>query len=576
MADELELVHVDLEDGLPAGAAVDRRLVLWRGGVPVGSVDAPAAAGSGAALADAIAYRVAEAGDPSATREASPVRAAVAIRSAGDGGRLERCRAAVAAGSLAPAAVLVVGPGAGTEAMEGAADVVAFVDEALEPHPRWLERLCAPFADPDVAAVGGPALERGRVPAGHPPPALGAHGPGPAELPPGPATLAVRPSAVRHVGLWDVRLIPEARDRDLWNRLLAARWRCRYAPGAVAFHDGPIREDRAAAARGALERLLVEHARTGARKTLARALAGLPATLAGETARELAGRARAAVGLTAPGVPAPVAAALAGYARGLRGAGLATAPPQPQGRAPLPAFLAHNPFGHPHTDGFFYREKMRAIHRVAPDVAAAEVLEVGGGRSGLAGLLYPEAQVTTIDMDPEHAASPVHQGPRSRFVVADATDLPFPDGAFDVVTMLDVLEHIPDDRAAAHEAWRVLRPGGHLIASSPNEHWRSPYHRVMAPFCPDDEEMIARWLHVRRGYTIADYAALFGRVPDVRADFINPVTVVCHDLAFSHLPTRVRRGLAAAIAPVTWLGYALQPRGARGTESAVSWRKPAA
>jgi len=144
------------------------------------------------------------------------------------------------------------------------------------------------------------------------------------------------------------------------------------------------------------------------------------------------------------------------------------------------------------------------------------------------------------------------------------------------VTMLDVLEHIPDDRAAAAEAWRVLRPGGHLVASSPNEHWRSPYHRVMAPFCPDDEEMIARWVHVRRGYTIADYTALFGRSPDVRADFINRVTVVCHDLSFSHLPGRVRRALCTAISPVTWLGYALQPRGARGTESAVSWRKPAA
>jgi SAM-dependent methyltransferase len=243
------------------------------------------------------------------------------------------------------------------------------------------------------------------------------------------------------------------------------------------------------------------------------------------------------------------------------------------GKAPLRSFLRGNPFPNPYTEGFFYREKMRAVHRVAPDVAPRDVLEVGGGRSGFARLLYPGARITTVDLDPSLA---VGEDPNARFVVADATALPFPDASFDVVTMLDVLEHIPDDRAAAREAWRVLRPGGHLLASSPNERWRSPYHRVMRPICASDEEMIARWAHVRRGYTIADYAALFGAPPDLRADFINPVTVVCHDLAFSHLPGRVRRALCTLVAPVTWAGYALQPRGARGTESAVSWRKPLA
>jgi hypothetical protein len=81
---------------------------------------------------------------------------------------------------------------------------------------------------------------------------------------------------------------------------------------------------------------------------------------------------------------------------------------------------------------------------------------------------------------------------------------------------------------------------------------------------------------VRRGYTVADYTALFGRSPRLRADFINRVTVVCHDLAFSRLPGRARRAACALVAPLTWTAYAVQPRGARGTESAVSWRKPAA
>ena len=45
--------------------------------------------------------------------------------------------------------------------------------------------------------------------------------------------------------------------------------------------------------------------------------------------------------------------------------------------------------------------------------------------------------------------------------------LPFPDGAFDRVIASEVLEHIPDDRAAIAELARVLRPGGTLAVTVP-------------------------------------------------------------------------------------------------------------
>lgn len=49
----------------------------------------------------------------------------------------------------------------------------------------------------------------------------------------------------------------------------------------------------------------------------------------------------------------------------------------------------------------------------------------------------------------------------------DALRLPFPDAAFDVVILAEILEHIPDDRRAIAEAVRVLRPGGALVATVP-------------------------------------------------------------------------------------------------------------
>jgi SAM-dependent methyltransferase len=54
---------------------------------------------------------------------------------------------------------------------------------------------------------------------------------------------------------------------------------------------------------------------------------------------------------------------------------------------------------------------------------------------------------------------------RLRF--GDVTALAFPDGSFDAVLSLDVLEHVPDYRAALREFARVLRPGGRLVLSVP-------------------------------------------------------------------------------------------------------------
>ncbi|MEM5838748.1 class I SAM-dependent methyltransferase, partial [Pediococcus acidilactici] len=137
-------------------------------------------------------------------------------------------------------------------------------------------------------------------------------------------------------------------------------------------------------------------------------------------------------------------------------------------------------------------------------------------------------------------------------------NLPFADASFDAVTMFDVLEHIPNDRQAIAEALRVLNPNGFLLISTPHaETWRFPYYSFLKFICPSEADVMGEWGHVRRGYTLESLKALVNSSCQNYATFINPVTVFCHDVAFSQLPLLVRYAICCLLSPITWLGYFL-------------------
>ncbi len=64
-------------------------------------------------------------------------------------------------------------------------------------------------------------------------------------------------------------------------------------------------------------------------------------------------------------------------------------------------------------------------------------------------------------------------------VVGSATDIPLADASFDTVVCTEVLEHVPDPLKALREMYRVLKPGGHLVLSTPM-YW--PRHEVPYDF----------------------------------------------------------------------------------------------
>jgi SAM-dependent methyltransferase len=97
---------------------------------------------------------------------------------------------------------------------------------------------------------------------------------------------------------------------------------------------------------------------------------------------------------------------------------------------------------------------------------AKRVLELGAGSSPLLGSL-PAPFKVACDLSWE-MLSRHHGGTEHGASVADAQALPFADGSFDAVFSINVLEHVPDPERLAAEAARVLRPGGLMLALTPN------------------------------------------------------------------------------------------------------------
>ncbi|MDB5409347.1 MAG: putative methyltransferase [Rhodospirillales bacterium] len=121
--------------------------------------------------------------------------------------------------------------------------------------------------------------------------------------------------------------------------------------------------------------------------------------------------------------------------------------------------------------------------------AGARVLEVGCG-AGLAAVALAERGfiVQATDMAEimlEHARERVGRSgvaDRVRVEHADVHELPFPDNSFDLVIALGLYPWLHSPKRATSEIARVLRPGGHLIATIGNR-LRVPW--VLDPlYCP--------------------------------------------------------------------------------------------
>jgi ubiquinone/menaquinone biosynthesis C-methylase UbiE len=109
------------------------------------------------------------------------------------------------------------------------------------------------------------------------------------------------------------------------------------------------------------------------------------------------------------------------------------------------------------------------------DARARRLLEVGVGagtdhlRFARAGAICTGIDLSEVSLQ-QTRTRVAAEGLTSDLQVADAENLPFPSGTFDVAYSWGVIHHTPDTRRAAQEILRVLRPGGRFCVMVYNRH----------------------------------------------------------------------------------------------------------
>jgi SAM-dependent methyltransferase len=164
--------------------------------------------------------------------------------------------------------------------------------------------------------------------------------------------------------------------------------------------------------------------------------------------------------------------------------------------------LAHcHPTGN-HFNWLAKRQVGNAIAIAAERFAHGRLLDIGCGEKPYRDTF---ASHVTEHVGVDHPESP--HALTSVDVLATADAIPVDDRSFDTALMSEVLEHLEEPLKALREAYRVLKPGGHIIATSPfvwvlHEEPRDFYR--YSPFG-------LQWLLEAAGFEVVEIAPLGGQ-----------------------------------------------------------------
>lgn len=112
------------------------------------------------------------------------------------------------------------------------------------------------------------------------------------------------------------------------------------------------------------------------------------------------------------------------------------------------------------------------LHAIAGLPVTGRLLDAGGGTGRIAqNLVQLAGEVIVADLS-RRMLKEASKKDSLRAVNSLSECLPFADGAFERIIMVDALHHVCDQDQTAGELYRVLSPGGRLVIEEPDlRHW---------------------------------------------------------------------------------------------------------
>jgi SAM-dependent methyltransferase len=136
------------------------------------------------------------------------------------------------------------------------------------------------------------------------------------------------------------------------------------------------------------------------------------------------------------------------------------------------------------------QRRLEMIAKQAGERITGTILENGCGVGMYVAHLAPfGGKIFGLEYDFERAAEAGSRHPG--IINAAGESLPYPASTFDLILSHEVLEHVADDRLAAREMVRVLKPGGRAVIFVPHIgypfethgiYWRGKYYFGNKPF----------------------------------------------------------------------------------------------
>ena len=195
-----------------------------------------------------------------------------------------------------------------------------------------------------------------------------------------------------------------------------------------------------------------------------------------------------------------------------------------------PTFSATGPtrWNHPNEavhNRIAYRVMEQVLEYSAERYARGRLLDIGCGSKPWRGLFAAHVdEHIGIDFVPSE------RNPDAVDIIAGAYDIPLPDENADTLLLTSVLEHLEEPERGIAEAYRLLKPGGHVILTAPFIWWIHEAPRDFFRYSPFG----LRHLLEEAGFEVVEVQPLAG-------------AWTTFSLELSYALRRYRKGLASPV-----------------------------